>query len=179
MICLYDSNWTKLINYKISNMDRKVPHMKNAIILGGITAFATGLAISVQSYLSGKAGGLVGPIKTGLWTNFLGGVLAGAIIIAIKLLSKDTGSAIPANILFMILISGALGIVIIMGIAFSIDLAGVAAGSAAVFLGQMFLGVIADSMGWGGAEPIPLDFRRLIGLIILAIVAYLLLPRNT
>jgi len=152
--------------------------MKNAIILGGLGAFATGIAISLQSYFSGRAGGLVGPIKTGLWTNFLGGALAGLLIIGVKLFEKESGAAIPPQTLLMILISGALGILIIMGIAFSIDLAGVAAGSAAVFLGQMFLSVIADSMGWGGADPIPLDMRRIAGLLILAIGVYLILPRN-
>ncbi len=152
--------------------------MKNAIIIGGLGAFATGLAISLQSYLSGRAGGLIGPVKTGLWTNFLGGVLAGAIILVVNLAAKQGGDPIPANVLLMILTSGALGILIIMGIAFSIDLAGVAAGSAAVFLGQMFLSVIADSMGWGGNDPIALDMRRIAGLAILAVGVYLILPRR-
>lgn len=152
--------------------------MKNAIILGGLGAFATGLAISLQSYFSGRAGGLVGPVKTGLWTNFLGGALAGVLILGVRLFSKQSGDAIPMQTLSMIFLSGALGIAIIMGIAFSINLAGVAAGSAAVFLGQMFLSVIADTMGWGGAQPIPLDLRRIAGLLILAIGVYLILPRN-
>jgi len=152
--------------------------MKNAIIIGGLGAFATGLAISLQSYFSGRAGGLIGPVRTGLWTNFLGGALAGVLILGVRLFNKQSGDAIPVQTLSMILLSGALGIVIIMGIAFSIDLAGVAAGSAAVFLGQMFLSVIADTMGWGGAEPIPLDVRRFAGLVILAVGVYLLLPKN-
>ena len=152
--------------------------MKNAIIIGGLTAFATGLAISLQSYFSGRAGALVGPIKTGLWTNFLGGALAGLLILGVRLFSKQSPDPIPLQTLSMIFVSGALGITIIMGIAFSIDLAGVAAGSASVFLGQMFLSVIADTMGWGGAESIPLDFRRIAGLAILAIGVYLILPRN-
>ena len=78
----------------------------------------------------------------------------------------------------MIIISGALGIIIIMGIAYSINLAGVTAGVAAVFLGQMVLSVIADSYGWGGVEPIPLDLHRIIGLIIMGIAVMMLLPRK-
>ena len=152
--------------------------MKNAIVIGGLGAFATGLAISLQSYFSGRAGSLVGPVKTGLWTNFLGGALAGVLILGVRLFSKQGVEAIPTQTLSMIFMSGALGIVIIMGIALSIDLAGVAAGSAAVFLGQMFLGVIADTMGWGGADAIPLDLRRIGGLLILAVGVYLILPRN-
>ena len=152
--------------------------MKNVIIVGGLGAFATGIAISLQAYLSGKAGSMVGPIKTGLWTNFLGGVLAGLIILAVQFLSKDTNNPLTKNSLGLILISGALGIIIITGIAYSINLAGVTAGVAAVFLGQMVLSVIIDTMGWGSFDPIPLDSRRIIGLIIMSISVVLLLPHE-
>ena len=152
--------------------------MKNMIVIGELGAFATGIAITLQAYLSGKAGDLVGPIKTGLWTNFLGGALAGLIILAVRFLSKDTSSPLTQNTFVIILISGALGIIIITGIAFSINLAGVTAGVAAIFLGQMVLSTIVDTMGWGGVETIPLDPRRIIGLIIMGISVVLLLPRK-
>ena len=150
--------------------------MKNVIVIGALGAFGTGIAITLQAYLSGRAGDLVGPIITGLWTNFLGGALAG--LIAIRLLSKDTGSSLTQNAFVTIFISGALGIIIITGVAFSINLAGVTAGVAAIFLGQMVLSTIVDTMGWGGIEVIPLDSRRIIGLIIMGISVVLLLPRK-
>ena len=152
--------------------------MKNVIVIGALGAFGTGIAITLQAYLSGRTGDLVGPIKTGLWTNFLGGVLAGLIILAIRFLSKDTGSSLTQNAFVTIFISGALGIIIITGIAFSINLAGDTAGVAAIFLGQMVLSTIVDTMGWGGVEVIPLDSRRIIGLIIMGISVVLLLPRK-
>ena len=152
--------------------------MKNVIIIGGLGAFATGIAISFQAYLSGRAGSLVGPIKTGLWTNFLGGALAGLIILALQFLGNNAHNSLTKNALGLILTSGALGIIIITGIAYSINLAGVTAGVAAVFLGQMVLSVIFDTMGWGSFDPIPLDSRRIIGLIIMGISVALLLPRK-
>ena len=152
--------------------------MKNVIIIGGLGAFATGLAIALQSYLSGKAAGLVGAVKTGLWTNLLGGILAGLLILTFRIVSKDESGGLPRSTLLMILGSGALGIFIISGIAYSINLAGVTAGVAAVFLGQMVLSVIVDTMGWGGADPIPLDPRRMIGLLLMSISVYLLLPKK-
>ena len=152
--------------------------MKNVILIGGLGAFATGIAIALQAYLSGKAGNVVGPFNTGLWTNLLGGALAGLILLAIRFLSKDTSSTLTRNALVMIFMSGALGIIIITGIAYSINLAGITAGIAAIFLGQMVVSTIADSMGWGGVEPIALDFRRIIGLIIMSISVVLLLPRK-
>jgi transporter family-2 protein len=152
--------------------------MKNVILIGGLGAFATGIAIALQAYLSGRAGDLVGPIKTGLWTNFLGGALAGLIILTIRFIDKDASTTLTQNAFITIFISGALGIIIITGIAFSINLAGVTAGVAAIFLGQMVLSTIVDTMGWGGVETIPLDSRRIIGLVIMAISVVLLLPRK-
>jgi len=161
-----------------SSQNKDGIYMKNVIVIGALGAFGTGIAITLQAYLSGRAGDLVGPIKTGLWTNFLGGALAGLIILAIWFLSKDTGSSLTQNAFVTIFISGALGIIIITGVAFSINLAGVTAGVAAIFLGQMVLSTIVDTMGWGGIEVIPLDSRRIIGLIIMGISVVLLLPRK-
>ncbi|MDO9546076.1 MAG: DMT family transporter [Pelolinea sp.] len=152
--------------------------MKNLILLGGLGAFGTGVVIALQSYLSGRAGNIVGPIKTGLWTNFLGGALAGLIILVLWLLGRRTGSPLTKKVIEMIVISGALGIIIIIGVSYSINLAGVTAGVAAIFLGQMFLSLIADTSGWGGAVPIPLDLRRIVGLILMSLSVFLLLPRK-
>jgi len=120
----------------------------------------------------------LGQLKTGSWTNFLGGALAGLIILVMRFPGKDTSHALTQNALVMIITSGALGIIIITGVAYSINLAGVTAGIAAVFLGQMVLSTIADTMGWGTAAPIPLDTRRIIGLILMGISVVLLLPRK-
>jgi len=173
----YNSTCLEILMKK-SPQNKDGVYMKNVIVIGGLGAFATGIAITLQAYLSGRAGNLIGPIKTGLWTNFLGGTLAGLIILTIRFFGKDTSSSLTQNAFVMILISGALGIIIITGVAFSINLAGVTAGVAAIFLGQMVLSTIVDTMGWGGVETIPLDSRRIIGLIIMGISVVLLLPRK-
>ena len=152
--------------------------MKNVIMIGGLGAFATGIAIGLHNYLSGRAGNIVVPINTGLWNNFLGGIFAGLVILIVRFLGMETSSNLTQNALLIIILSGALGILIITGVAYSINLAGVTAGIAAMFLGQMVLSAAADTMGWGGAEPIPLDLRRIIGLIIMGVSVALLLPRK-
>lgn len=152
--------------------------MKNMILIGGLGAFATGLAIALQSYLSGRAGNIIGPIQTGLWTNFLGGALAGLIILFLWIFHTKIGGPLTIKAIEIVIISGILGIFIIIGISFSINLAGVTAGIAAVFLGQMFLSVIADTSGWGNVAPIPLDMRRIVGLILMGLSVFLLLPRK-
>lgn len=71
-----------------------------------------------------------------------------------------------------------MGIGIVIGVAFSFQRTGVAAGVATLFLGQMLIGIIVDSLGWSGGEPIPLEPRRMVGLIVMAL-AIVLLVRET
>ncbi len=152
--------------------------IKNAIIMGGVSALITGVAIGIQSFLAGRAGNLIGPVNTGFWTNFLGGTLAGLLILVLSIFVGPQFKTISGPAFIITLISGALGIIIIMGISFSISRAGVAAGLAAVIFGQFLFGVIADSIGLGGTQPIPLDLRRVIGLAVMALSVYLLLPKQ-
>lgn len=146
--------------------------------MGGVSALVTGIAIGIQSYLSGQAGNLIGPVNTGFWTNFLGGTLAGILILTLSKFVNPEIRSISGPAFILTLISGALGIIIIMGISFSISRAGVAAGLAAVIFGQFLFGVIADSIGFGSMQPIPLDLRRVIGLAVMALSVFLLLPKK-
>lgn len=152
--------------------------MKNVMVVGGISALVTGIFIGIQSMLSGRAGEMIGPFNTGFWTNFLGGSLAGLLILGIGTIKGFESVKITPAAISMLLISGALGIFIIMGVSFSISKAGVAAGLAAIIWGQMIFGTFADTLGWGGLDPIPLDTRRIIGLITMAIAIVLLMPKE-
>ncbi len=152
--------------------------IKNAVLLGGAGALVTGIAIGIQSFLSGRSGNLIGPINTGFWTNFLGGSLAGILILVLSKFVNPEIGVITKPAFIINLVSGALGILIIMGISFSISRAGMAAGMAAVIFGQFFFGIIADTLGFGGMAPIPLDLRRIAGLVVMALSLFLLLPRK-
>jgi uncharacterized membrane protein YdcZ (DUF606 family) len=163
---------------KIRQKYLRSENMKNMVILGAVSALSTGVLIGIQSFFSGRGGAEVGPFSTGLWTNFLGGAVAGILILLVISFFGSAKIKIPQSIFVLTLISGALGILIIMGIAFAISKAGVAAGLAGTIFGQFLFGMIADSFGWGGTTPIPLDSRRFIGLAFMAISVFLLLPKE-
>lgn len=55
---------------------------------------------------------------------------------------------------------------------------GIAAGIAALFLGQIPIGVIVDMYGKADDEAIPFGLRRILGLIILFVAVVLLIPRE-
>jgi uncharacterized membrane protein YdcZ (DUF606 family) len=151
--------------------------MKNVVLLGGISAFVTGMAIGYQSLLSGKAANIAGSLKTGLWVNFIGGILAGLIILAVTFFIGRDVKEITRSFFLIVFVAGALGIFIIMGISFSISKAGVTAGLAATMLGQFAFGLVADSLGWSG-DPIPLDYRRIVGIAVMVVATVLILPKD-
>jgi transporter family-2 protein len=148
------------------------------ILLGAFGALATGLAIGVQSTITSRVGSMIGDIRTGLLTNFLGGIIAGALVGLVVLREGPTTWNIPKTALALVALSGLLGIFIITGISFSLQRAGVAAGLATVILGQMIVSIIVDSRGIGGVEPIPLTAQRVVGVLVLGLAVYLLLPRQ-
>jgi transporter family-2 protein len=152
--------------------------LKISIIVGAIGALFTGVAIGVQSTITSRAGSMLGDIRTGLLTNFLGGAIAGAVILLLFLREGPQAWRVPGIVLGFVALSGLLGIFIITGISFSLQRAGIAAGLATVILGQLILSLIIDTFGIGGVEAIPLSFQRISGLLVTGFGVFLLLPKN-
>lgn len=84
-----------------------------------------------------------------------------------------TGKVFP-----LIFISGLLGIGIIAGVSFSLPRSGIAAGLSVLIFGQLFVGIIVDSLGLSGSNAIPLTALRILGLVFLMVGVWLLLPRS-
>jgi transporter family-2 protein len=147
------------------------------LFIGALGALLTGIAISIQSTITSRAGALLGDVRTGLLTNFFGGLIAGILVLIIFLREGIQQWKVSGSILSFIALSGLLGIFIITGISFSLQRTGVAAGLATVILGQLILSVVIDRLGIGAAGVIPISAERLLGLVIIAVGVYLLLPR--
>ncbi len=152
--------------------------MKTTIIIGAVGALLTGIAIGIQSTITSRLGSIIGDIKISLLTNFLGGVIAGLIVLFLFLRDGPGSWKIAGNVFGFICLSGLLGIAIVTGISFSLQRAGIAAGLATVILGQLALSIIVDAHGIGGVETIPLSFQRIMGLLVIGIGVLLILPRG-
>ena len=152
--------------------------MKLSIIVGAIGALFTGVAIGVQSTITSRAGSMIGDVRTGLLTNFIGGVIAGAVILLLFLRQGQQTWRIPGIVIIFVALSGLLGIFIITGISFSLQRAGIAAGLATVILGQLIVSTVVATFGIGGVEAIPLSSQRILGLLVMGFGVFLLLPRN-
>ena len=145
----------------------------NGFLVALLVALCGGLAVGFQGVLNSLAGRSLGAPLTGLLVNIAGGTLS-LLLLAIfakslPLQTLDVRAASTATL------AGGIGIFVVFSIAFALPRVGVAAGIAAVILGQLTLSVLADALGWSGAV-IPVDLRRVLGLALLAGGLVFLLP---
>jgi uncharacterized membrane protein YdcZ (DUF606 family) len=152
--------------------------MRLSIITGAVIALLTGVAIAVQSTISSRVGGQIGDIRTGIFTNLMGGIIAGGLMLVWLLKDGPAEWKLPPTLIGLTAFSGLLGVLIITGISFSLQRAGIAAGLAGVIFGQLILSTLIDSLGFGGVEPIPFTIVRGAGLLATGIGVYLLLPKG-
>jgi uncharacterized membrane protein YdcZ (DUF606 family) len=152
--------------------------MRLSIYIGVAVALLTGIAIAVQSTFTSRVGSILGDIRTGILTNTMGGVIAASLMLVWLLREGPQVWKVPPLVIGLTTLSGILGVLIVTGISFSLQRAGVAAGLASVILGQLLLSTIIDTIGWGGAESIPLSVSRVIGLLVTGAGVYLMLPRS-
>jgi len=152
--------------------------MRLSIITGALVALLTGIAITVQSTMTSRVGGIIGDIRTGILTNTLGGIAAGSLMLIWLLREGPEVWKVPPVVIGVTALSGMLGVLIITGISFSLQRAGVAAGLASVILGQLVISFLVDSLGIGGVEPIPISATRILGILVSGFGVYLLLPKG-
>jgi uncharacterized membrane protein YdcZ (DUF606 family) len=150
--------------------------LRLSIIVGAVVALLTGLAIASQATLTSRVGGIIGDIRTGILTNAMGGIVAGSLMLIWLIREGPETWKVPSHALGITAISGILGVLIITGISFSLQRAGVAAGLGGVILGQLVLSTVIDTLGLG-APPIPLTAVRILGLILTGGGVFFLLPR--
>jgi len=153
--------------------------MKEPVLSALLVALGSGLAIGFQSTLTNWAGRLIGPGRTGLFVNLAGGAIAALLVLALGFLTASRPTqGLTAPSAMIVIAAGALGLAIIAGAAYALPRIGIAAGLATIILGQMVVALVVDTLGWGGAPPVPLRFERLAGLGALLIGTWLILPRE-
>ncbi len=154
------------------------------IIASVVAALITGTAIALQSSASGRAGLMIGPIRTGLLINVMGGSTAILIILVLWLSGNwpahsafiQPDGSLLSNVYVLTLLGGWFGVTIVSGVAFSVQGVGVTAGLSAIILAQLLAGSILDAIGGAGITA-AFDLRRLAGILAMAFGVWLLLPR--
>jgi uncharacterized membrane protein YdcZ (DUF606 family) len=152
--------------------------MREVTLSGAAIALGSGLAIGIQATLFTLIGRSIGPVRASLVLNVTGGIVAGIILLAALGIGGSKQWHISRGTLTFAVIAVTLGLFIVTGVALAFQRTGVAAGVATVFLGQMLIGIIVDALGLAGAEAIPLDLRRILGLVVMAVAILLLTYRK-
>jgi len=154
-------------------------NMQRLILTSLIVALFSGLAIGIQSSLISAAGKNMGAMLTGLLVNTFAGVAAGLLSLVVYVRQGNTAfSNVQAPTLGVIVVAGLLGIGIIAGIAYALPKIGVAAGLSMIITGQMTIGVLVDILGLADGQPIPLNWVRIGGLVLLALGTWLIVPKG-
>lgn len=144
-----------------------------------IIAILSGLAIGTQAAFNSAIGKITGATLTGLLVNFLGGAAAGLFLAVIYLRQGSAAfSSIQPSTLGIIVVSGLLGIGIITGVAYALPKTGIAAGLSAIIAAQMVVALVVDTLGLLGGRPIQLSWARIIGIGLLALGTWTILPKE-
>ena len=152
--------------------------MKNAILIGTLTAVITGILIATQATLSSRGGHIIGPVRTGILTNLGSGLFALIFMMVTIVWHTLEWRNLPQATVWTLLFSGGLGILIVIGVSFSLRYTGVTAGTAAIILGQLLISTIVDATGLSGQMPIPISWQRVLGLLVMGVAVFLLAPRE-
>lgn len=153
--------------------------MNSSVTLGFAVALGTGVAIGLQGLFTNIIGQMAGPLRGGVAIH-IGGLLAGMAMVVIFTATRAQTESVditPKFLLFAFL-GGATGMMILMGVATAFPLIGQVAGQGVLIFAQMAVAIIVDTLALAGGDPIPMDGRRLLGLVVMAIGAVLLLPQS-
>lgn len=130
------------------------------VILVGLLG---GLAVGVQAPMANVMSDQIGILESTFFVH-----LSGAIVALIPLLALKGGNLTKwNNVPWYMLGAGALGLVLISTINFTIPHIGIAGGLMLVVIGQMVMAVAIDHFGWLNAEIRPITPQRLMGLVLL------------
>ena len=151
--------------------------MEASLKMGLVAALAAGCLFGVIVALEGAVSKVVGAINASVLEHFFGGSIAiifvSVLLIQRRVVISEIRSIIPVSILLGILVFGAVATV-----AFAIPRTGIALGNFAVVFGQLVVAVVIDTVGIGGLERVPLSPQRILGLIVMMVGIYLIIPKN-
>lgn len=144
----------------------------------GIAVFLSvvaGLAGSVQVAVSGAFGKRIGVLEA---TAF-GAIGAALIVSAMVLVARQGFGGVAAGLREppWLWLNGVMGAIVVTTITFTAPRIGTFATIGLLIAGQLAMGVVIDALGLFGLEQIPVGWERVVGLVLLAGGAVLVLQR--
>jgi transporter family-2 protein len=151
--------------------------MLAAVSASGVAIFLSlvaGVAGSIQVAVSGALGKRVGVLEATGFGSVVGTLLVLALVLAAGRIGGITEAVRQPPWLW---IGGLMGAIVVTTITFTAPRIGTFATIGLLIAGQLAMGVLIDYFGLFGLEKIPLSAARIVGLVLLAGGAVLVLKR--
>jgi transporter family-2 protein len=151
-------------------------------VTGGTAAAATlaltaGLAGSVQVAVMGRFGERIGSYEAIAVSVCFSALIATTILILLRQSLAGFGEAVHSPWWYWVG-GGGMGIVVVFTITVVTPQIGATATIGLLIAGQLAMGVLIDRNGWFGVEQVPLNWPRIIGVLLLAVGALLALRKG-
>ncbi|NLI11830.1 DMT family transporter [Pelotomaculum propionicicum] len=140
-----------------------------------LIAAVSGIAMAVQGTVNSALGKVIG-----LWESTFIVHLTGLLLTAILLFICRTGRGCMADFFqapWYSYTGGVLGVLIIYSVVLSIPKVGVAPATTAIILGQVLTAGLVDHFGLFGMHKIPFSLYNLLGTLMMAGGAWLILKQ--
>ncbi len=143
--------------------------------VAAVMAFVAGLGGAVQIATQGRLGDRIGSIEALACASILGGVIS----LAVLLLARRSLDGLREGVTGpkWMLLGGAMSALIVLSITVAGPRIGIVATTAILIAAQFGLATLIDRAGWFGVEQIALGWPRVVGLLLLAAGAVLVLRR--
>ncbi|NJK81912.1 MAG: DMT family transporter [Chloroflexaceae bacterium] len=143
--------------------------LRNIVLVIAI-AFAGGIAVGVQAPLSGAMGQRIGALESAFIIHLGGAIFAGILLLFGRNGQLGAWQTVP----WYMLCAGALGIIVVGSMTFTIPRLGAALAVTLLVLAQMVVSLTLDHFGWLGVAVRPVDLLRLSGVVVLVFGAWLI-----
>lgn len=136
-------------------------------------ALVSGILMAVQGSLNTVLSKTLGLLETTFAVHVIGTIGLIVVLATVKLKNNNLGLWLQAP--WYAYLGGLIGVGIIYLVAASIPKVGVANATTAIIVGQVLTAVLIDYFGGFGLEKTPCSWQQLLGVVLLAIGARLLL----
>jgi transporter family-2 protein len=144
-------------------------------LLALAAAALSGVTMAVQGSLNAALSKVLGLLETTFVVHLVGLVLVAVLLFGFRL--GDGQLSAYARAPWYYYLGGILGVAIIYLVTHSIPRVGVAPATTAIIIGQVLTASLIDHLGLFGLERLPFTWHRLVGTLLMAGGAWLLLKK--
>jgi transporter family-2 protein len=143
--------------------------------LAVVMSISAGFAGSIQAAALGRLGDRVGTVEAVGFSTLIAGATGILVLLVARRSLAGVGHAFHQPL--WLWLGGILSAFIVLSITFAAPKIGVAAAIGLVITGNLVVAALIDRFGWFGVDPIPLDSVRIVGILLLAGGAALVLRK--